>query len=83
MILFPTGDFNYNKDEVNVLSKYLKQKKLKQLISWPTHDAGRTLDHLWVSKEARVQLTRHSPYYSDHDAIVLQFEAFPWQRYDF
>ena len=55
-------------------------KNLQQIVKWPTHDAGRTLDHCWVSTNAGIQLERYSPYYSDHDALVIKFELFPWNK---
>ena len=72
------GDFNFDKKEKNALTKYLGEKGFSQIIDWPTHQAGRTIDHCYVSKNTRVHVTRHSPYFSDHDALCIQFEHFPW-----
>ena len=72
------GDFNSDKNETNALSSFLQQKEFTQLVNWPTHRGGRTIDHCYVSKKSRVQVVRHSPYYSDHDALCIQFEHFPW-----
>ena len=72
-----TGDFNFDK-EVNALTKFLGQKNFTQIVNWPTHKQGRRLDHCYVSYNARVQVSRHSPYYSDHDALCIEFEHFPW-----
>lgn len=72
------GDFNFDKNETNALSSFLQQKEFTQLVNWPTHRGGRTIDHCYVSKKSRVQVVRHSPYYSDHDALCIQFEHFPW-----
>ena len=74
-----TGDFNFDRNETNALSVFLRKRKFKQLVLWPTQDTrGRTLDHCYVSENARVHLTRYSPFYSDHDALCIQFEHFPW-----
>ena len=72
------GDFNFSNKETNVLTKFLKKQLFTQVINWPTHREGGTIDHCYVSNNARVQVTRHSPYYSDHDALCIQFEHFPW-----
>ena len=72
------GDFNFDAKEVNPFSRFMKEKAYNQLVNWPTHREGRTIDHCYVSKNTRVQLTRHSPYYSDHDALCMEFEHFPW-----
>ena len=73
-----TGDFNFDKKENNALTIFLREKKFTQVVDWPTHKEGRTIDHCYVSKNTRVQLTRHSPYYSDHDGLCIEFEHFPW-----
>ena len=73
-----TGDFNFDIKETNVLTRFLKEKKFTQVVDWPTQKEGRTIDHCYVSENTRVQLTRHSPYYSDHDALCIRFEHFPW-----
>ena len=75
-----TGDFNFDKKENNSLTQYLGARMLTQLVTWPTHKEGRTIDHCYVSKDARLQITRHSPYYSDHDALCIAFEHFPWNQ---
>ena len=73
-----TGDFNFDRRESNALTCFLGSKMLRQLVKWPTHREGRALDHAWVSRGAKVQITRHSPYYSDHDGLLIEFEHLPW-----
>ena len=79
-LLFPQmkkiviGDFNYDKKETNILTTFLKNNLLSQVVPWPTHIQGRTLDHCYVSQNIEVQLTRYSPYYSDHSALCIEFE---------
>ena len=70
-----TGDFNFDKKEANVLSTFLKDRDFNQKVSWPTHIQGRTLDHCYASRNIQVQLTRHSPYYSDHSALCIEFHV--------
>ena len=74
-----TGDFNFDRKEENPLTRFLSYQDYKQVVTWPTHDAaGNTLDHCYISKHTRVQITRSSPYFSDHDSLSIQFEHFPW-----
>ena len=73
-----TGDFNFDKNETNAFTKFLQEKEFTQIVNWPTHRGGRTIDLCFISKNTRIQVSRHSPYYSDHDALCLEFEHFPW-----
>ena len=74
-----TGDFNFDRKEENALTRFLSYQDYQQIVTWPTHDgAGNTLDHCYISKHTRVQLTRSSPHFSDHDSLIIQFEHFPW-----
>ena len=73
-----TGDFNFDKKETNALSILLKGKKFTQLVNWPTHKGGRTIDHCYVSENSRIQITRKSCFFSDHEALCIEFEHFPW-----
>ena len=68
-----TGDFNFGTKETNTLTTFLRDKSFSQVVPWPTHIQGRTLDHLYVSRDVHVELTRHSPYYSDHSALCIKF----------
>ena len=72
-----TGDFNFDTKETNSFTNFMKKRMFTQLVKWPTHKKGRTIDHLYVSKNTQVNVTRHSPYYSDHDALCIEFENFP------
>lgn len=67
------GDLNFDKKDKNDLTSFLSKKKFSQQVSWPTHIQGRTLDHCYVSKNIHVKVTRHSPYYSDHSALCIEF----------
>ena len=69
-----TGDCNFDRKEVNAMTVFLKENKFSQVVTWPTHSQGRTIDHCYVSENTKVNLTRHSPYYSDHSALCIDFE---------
>ena len=73
-----TGDFNFDKKEINPLTRFLEELKFTQLVTWPTHKDGRTIDHCYVSENCRIQITRFSRFYSDHDGLCIEFEHFPW-----
>ena len=74
MTTIVTGDFNFDTTETNDLTTFLKDNLFSQVVPWPTHIQGRTLDHCYVSKNVHVKLTRYSPYYSDHSALCIKFE---------
>ena len=72
-----TGDFNFHKTERNALTKFLSSNNFEQLVQQPTHDEkGNTLDHCYVPKDKKeqFQVKLHSPYYSDHDALLISFQ---------
>ena len=68
-----TGDFNFDKTETNVLTKFLATKGMVQLVTKPTHDKGRCIDHCYVPLDMKnkVVVEQHSRYYSDHDALCI------------
>ena len=45
-----TGDFNFDRRESNALTCFLGAKMLQQIVKWPTHNKGRTIEHIYVSK---------------------------------
>ena len=71
------GDFNFDAQEENKLTKFLMRKHFEQLINEPTHDKGRMIDHCYVpvSVKDKIQVGTHSPYYTDHDAICISFKS--------
>ena len=73
LVTIITGDFNFCKDDKNVLTKFLSKENFEQIVTSPTHDEGRTLDHCYVpsSIKGKIELTTYSPYYSDHDALCI------------
>ena len=64
---------NFDKDEENKLTKFFKSMGMVQLITQPTHNLGRTIDHCYVSQgHLQLDVKVMSPYYSDHSAICLK-----------
>ena len=55
---------------------FFKEKGLEQVIHLPTHEKGRTIDHLYVPKASKEEIDYKLSYpiYSDHAAIRLKFE---------
>ena len=76
MIPVVAGDFNFHKTEPNALTKFFSINNFEQLVQEPTHDDGNTLDHCYVPKDKKehFQVKLHSPYYSDHDALLISFQ---------
>ena len=68
------GDFNFDKKETNILTTFLKNNLFSQVVPWPTYIQGGKLDHCYVSLSIEAQLTRYSPYYSDHSALCIEFQ---------
>ena len=70
------GDFNFDKNETNGLTSYLKQLGLKQIITQPTQERGNTIDHCYVSQDLlkTIKTTCQFTYYSDHASISIQLE---------
>lgn len=68
-----TGDFNFDKNEENSLTQYLRETRFVQLVKNSTHDMGRTIDLCFVPEavKEKVVLTQYSPFYSDHDALCI------------
>ena len=68
------GDFNLcgTQEKRNVVSHYLERQGFSQVIEEATHMQGRVIDHVYVNrKDIIIELQRYSPYYSDHDALLL------------
>ena len=65
------GDFNIDfLKHSPCINKFCTEKKLKQLISIPTHVSGSLLDHIYIDTEIKtVYSGTVSTYYSDHDAV--------------
>ena len=73
------GDFNicYRKTPGDKLIKELEHFGMKQLNKEPSHEEGGTIDHIYYQKSSEWKeptIERHSPYYSDHDALCITLE---------
>ena len=68
-----TGDFNFDMQEKNALTKYFENLEFVQLVNSATHDGGRVIDHCYVPIDIadKVSVKQYSPYYSDHDALCI------------
>ena len=70
------GDFNYcyTSDLTNVTTKYMKERKFRQLITEPTHIEGNLLDQAYL-RDMKGQLTVtadvHGKYYTDHKSLNI------------
>ena len=74
-----TGDFNlcYKRSPNHRLSKGLKEIGFEQLVEEPTHIRGGLIDHVYwrdAEKTWKHHIETYSPYYSDHDAILVTLE---------
>ena len=72
-----TGDFNVCsvKDQTNAVTKLLEGLGFHQLVNEATHIQGGHIDHCyWLDKTKKWEwpkLEQYSPYYSDHDCLLL------------
>ena len=67
------GDMNWHYPDDHPMKNYLDLKDFTQLISRATHERGRCIDHLYVSRhygEDEVGFKQQSVPYSDHDLIT-------------
>ena len=68
------GDFNIcgKAEKQNFVLKFIAQKGFTPLINEPTQIQGRQIDHVFINTPSLVrEVERYSPYYSDHDALLL------------
>ncbi len=72
------GDMNLctKKDPKNRLTVQLEEWGLEQLNKEATHIEGGHIDHMYLTKEAVSggTLERYTPFYTDHDALLLTVE---------
>lgn len=71
------GDFNFDTKESNIVTRFMEEKKLSQMVECPTHQAGRIIDHIYVSSEFMnyIELNVMFKYYSDHAALQIKFKC--------
>ena len=68
------GDFNIcgKTEKHDIVLKFISQNGFTQLNDEPTQIQGRQIDHMFINKPSIVRgIERYSPYYSDHDALLL------------
>ena len=72
-----TGDFNlcYKKNASNTITRKLEDSGFNQLVTEATHIQGGWIDHVYwrdvASRFSSPVVERYSPYYSDHDALLI------------
>ena len=71
------GDFNFDPKKNNHVTRFMKEKKLSQIVECPTHKDGRIIDHIYVSSEFMkcVDLKVMFKYYTDHAALQIKFKC--------
>ena len=70
------GDFNFMAGEKNIITDYFQRKGFTQLVTVPTQEKGRIIDHVYVPTiiSKYVEVNYAYPYYSDHVAILLKYQ---------
>ena len=75
-----TGDFNISlkSDPNNLVTSTLLAMGFKQLVNCPTQIQGGWIDHAYWRNTASIwkepTLEIYSPYYSDHEALLLTLQ---------
>ena len=71
---FLIGDLNYDANEKNDLTKYLKSLNLVQIVKRTTHVEGHILDHVYVPQAMvkRIGINHQYNFYSDNDGISVK-----------
>ena len=75
-----TGDMNvcFRQNEKNAISNSLIERGFIQLVDKATHVKGGLIDHAYwkdnSEKWAMPIIETYSPYYSDHDAILVTLQ---------
>ena len=71
------GDFNFDSMDNNYIKNFFDEMGLHQEVTQPTHQAGRILDHLYLSGELREKskLNVKFKYFSDHAALQIKFNV--------
>ena len=74
--LLITGDFNFEKNVSNDLTKMFHELNLYQIIIIPTHDSQnpKTLDHVYISRDLKVIVNSIFRNYTDHVTHSFIFE---------
>ena len=68
------GDFNIcgQSEKQDKVLKFIVERGFTKLNDEPTQIQGRQIDHMFINHPTLVRgIERYSPYYSDHDALLL------------
>ena len=71
------GDFNlcYKSDRNHPILKEIRLLGFEQMVKFPTHMAGRLLDHVHFYSSSGetpiIKVQQESPYFSDHDILLV------------
>jgi hypothetical protein len=77
------GDMNTEANQKNLITTTLKGSGFKQFVQKPTHQGGRTLDHVYANDMQRKHVAViHPVYYSDHDAASFSWKVGGWLQQD-
>ena len=82
-VVIVIGDVNicYLTNKTNYFTCQLKKMGFNQIVNVPTHNLGGCIDHVYVCKpmtcDIDILLETSSPYYSDHDTIILNINIGP------
>ena len=73
------GDFNFDPDKTNTLTRKFKEWNYTQQITSPTHRDGNVIDHIYVSEELLEHSVcdLHYVYYSDHQGVCITLKNPP------
>ena len=73
------GDFNFDPDKTNTLTRKFKEWNYAQQITSPTHRDGNVIDHIYVSEELLEHSVcdLHYVYYSDHQGVCITLKNPP------
>ena len=72
-----TGDFNLcaREEKTNRVIMFLQEIGFSQLVKDASHIQGRIIDHIYINcTEVVIDIERYSPYYSDHDALLVSLD---------
>ena len=71
------GDFNMDQKAENDLTRMLRRKFFKQIVTKPTTYRGNCIDHFYhnISETAKkIDYNVHCVYYSDHGALCVMLK---------
>ena len=69
------GDFNFDQSEENALTRMLRHKKFKQIVTKPTTYRGYCIDHFYHNLSQNIEMAEcmlRYCYFSDHEAVCVK-----------